>query len=246
MKLSTAKLLAPAVLLYICSFTDLVGAPTLLTPPLQKHIPVVTAPANLAAEDAIADVPWLPLQQTTLNGCYVHAQAYIARLQALKPELKAEETGVITADGISHAIVIVRVGDKTYGRDEFIGTFPITQSPQKDFLKAHKAASFHQKALMRKNGEVNDYDVPANFALAQKILTTVGLKPEVIGENTLGWASSDNLVHVYTPLYGTLTAKTKLRGKALNDAVQDAWAKRAETTHKRYGALSAPDTSMSV
>src|SRR5882724_5325417 len=70
------------------------------------------------------------------NGCYLSASRFIARFLDANPGAEGTVQTVIIPGGDKHSIAVLKDGERTWGRDEFIGIFAIHGDVQRAFDSA--------------------------------------------------------------------------------------------------------------
>ncbi len=80
--------------------------------------------------------PWWPDDRYVANGCYPSTAAYLQKLRQTFPGVVARAATVRLPSGARHTIAVVRWRHRNFGRDLFIGVFPIHAGVQEGFDRA--------------------------------------------------------------------------------------------------------------
>jgi len=177
---------------------------------------------------AIAGVVW-PETQDELhvnNGCYLSATRFLSRFRTANPDAAGSIETVIIPGGDKHSIAVLKDGEKTWGRDEFIGIFDIHGDVQRSFDSAlrrwFRKATEREIALQTREKTPQSFDDRLAVVQQAKALLPETQASEILVIPTkrgqiavLVWNPEPGRGAVYEPSFGTATADTKLTGAAL-------------------------------
>jgi len=160
------------------------------------------------------------------NGCYLSASRFLAKFLAANPRAQGTVQTVILPGGEKHSIAVLKDEGKTWGRDEFIGVFPIHNDAQRSYDSALRRwfREATHKEIASSTGERTPHSFDDRLAevkrakalLPETQASEIMIIPTTRGEiAVLVWNPEPGRGAVYEPSFGTATADTTLTGKAL-------------------------------